>query len=135
MKMLRHRSLCDRSLLAVLVMTLAMLAALAAGGEAASQPVGPHALCQGKFAGDYDITDDRYLGMWATADGHVRHALLADGRYDEQRGSRRSAYQGCYRITGDHIDYVDDTGFTADGDFVDGVLHHGGMVLYRAAAE
>jgi hypothetical protein len=26
---------------------------------------------------------------------------------------------------------VDDTGFTADGDFRDGVLHHAGMVLYR----
>jgi len=39
MKTLRHRSLCDRSLLAVLVMTLAMLAALAAGGEAAANTV------------------------------------------------------------------------------------------------
>ena len=37
-------------------------------------------------------------------------------------------------MTGDHIDYVDDTGFTADGTFVDGVLHHGGMVLRRVPA-
>lgn len=72
-----------------------------------------------------------YVGMWVTADGHVRHELLPNGRYDEARGNRESAYQGRYTITGDHIDYVDDTGFTADGDFIDGVLHHGGMVLRR----
>jgi Agrobacterium tumefaciens protein Atu4866 len=72
-----------------------------------------------------------YVGMWVTADGHIRHELLPNGRYDEARGSRKSAYQGRYTITGNHIDYVDDTGFTADGDFIDGVLHHAGMVLYR----
>lgn len=75
-----------------------------------------------------------YVGMWVTADGHVRHELLSNGRYDEARGRTQSAYQGRYRITGHHIDYVDDTGFTADGDFIDGVLHHGGMVLYRERA-
>jgi len=26
---------------------------------------------------------------------------------------------------------VDDTGFTADGDFRDGVLHHGGMIFSK----
>lgn len=26
---------------------------------------------------------------------------------------------------------TDDTGFSADGDFRDGVLYHGGMVMYR----
>jgi Agrobacterium tumefaciens protein Atu4866 len=72
-----------------------------------------------------------YVGMWVTADGHIRHELLPNGRYDEARGSRKSAYRGRYTITGNHIDYVDDTGFTADGDFIDGVLHHAGMVLYR----
>lgn len=72
-----------------------------------------------------------YVGMWVTADGHIRHELLPDGRYDEARGNRRSAYRGRYTVTGTHIDYVDDTGFTADGDFIDGVLHHAGMLLYR----
>lgn len=72
-----------------------------------------------------------YVGMWVTADGHVRHELLPDGRYDEARGRKRSAYQGRYTVTGQHIDYVDDTGFTADGEFIDGVLYHGGMVLRR----
>jgi hypothetical protein len=69
--------------------------------------------------------------MWTTADGRIRHELLPNGRYDEARGHRRSAYQGSYRLDGDHIEYVDDTGFTADGNFRDGVLYHAGMVLYR----
>ena len=72
-----------------------------------------------------------YVGMWVTKDGCIRHELLADGRYDEARGKVRSAYQGRYRVTGDHVDYVDDTGFTAEGDFRDDVLYHAGMVLYR----
>jgi hypothetical protein len=76
---------------------------------------------------------DKYVGMWVTADGYIRHELLCGGRYDEARGSRKSAYQGRYVLTGDHIDYFDDTGFTADGDFIDGVLHHAGMVLHKVA--
>ncbi|WP_345776634.1 Atu4866 domain-containing protein [Pseudoxanthomonas sp. PXM02] len=74
-----------------------------------------------------------YVGMWVTDDGRVRHELLPNGRYDEARGRRESAYQGRYTVTGNHIDYVDDTGFIADGEFIDGVLYHGGMVLRRAA--
>jgi hypothetical protein len=72
-----------------------------------------------------------YVGMWVTADGYVRHNLLPNGRYDEARGNRESAYQGRYEVRGNHIDYWDDTGFTADGEFIDGVLHHGGMILHR----
>ncbi|SFB64136.1 protein Atu4866 [Rhizobium sp. NFR07] len=73
-----------------------------------------------------------YLGMWVTGDGRIRQELLPTGRYDEARGTRRSAYQGRYLVTGSHIDYWDDTGFTADGTFVDNdTLHHGGMVFYR----
>ncbi|MFD1912419.1 Atu4866 domain-containing protein [Halodurantibacterium flavum] len=73
-----------------------------------------------------------YVGMWVTEDNRVRHNLLPNGRYDEARGTRESAYQGRYEVTGNHIDYWDDTGFTADGTFVDdNTLHHGGMILYR----
>lgn len=73
-----------------------------------------------------------YVGMWVTDDGRVRHELLTNGRYDEARGERESAYRGRYEVTGSHIEYWDDTGFTADGDFVDAnTLHHGGMVLRR----
>jgi putative ligand-binding protein with streptavidin-like fold len=73
----------------------------------------------------------KYVGMWVTADGRIRHELLPGGRYNEARGKRKSAYQGSYWLNDDHIDYIDDTGFTADGDFGDGVLYHGGMVFYR----
>ncbi|WP_407700597.1 Atu4866 domain-containing protein [Steroidobacter gossypii] len=73
-----------------------------------------------------------YVGMWVTDDGHIRHELLPNGRYDEARGQRQSAYQGRYEITGTHIEYWDDTGFTADGDFVDeNTLHHAGMIFRR----
>lgn len=72
-----------------------------------------------------------YVGMWVTADGHIRHELLPDGRYDEARGTHRSAYEGAYTIDGNHIEYMDDTGFTASGDFIDDVLYHAGMVLRR----
>ena len=73
-----------------------------------------------------------YVGVWVTDDGRVRHQLLPNGRYDEARGTRESAYRGRYEVIGTHIEYWDDTGFTADGDFVDAdTLHHGGMVLRR----
>jgi hypothetical protein len=76
-------------------------------------------------------TNHPYVGLWVTSDGHIRHELLPNGRYVEARGTRERAYQGRYEITGDRIDYWDDTGFTADGEFIDGVLHHAGMILYR----
>lgn len=72
-----------------------------------------------------------FTGLWVTADGQIRHELLPDGRYVEARGTRERAYKGRYKVTGTHIDYWDDTGFTADGEFIDGVLHHAGMVLRR----
>lgn len=77
-------------------------------------------------------TDHPYVGMWTTADGRIRQELLPNGRYDEARGNRESAYTGRYEVTGTHIDYWDDTGFTADGTFVTAdELHHGGMIFYR----
>ncbi|WP_083213682.1 MULTISPECIES: Atu4866 domain-containing protein [unclassified Ensifer] len=82
--------------------------------------------------GESEMAEHPYVGMWVTDDGHVRHELLANGRYDEARGDRESAYQGRYAVNGTHIDYWDDTGFTADGVFVDrNTLHHGGMILRR----
>ncbi|WP_237400738.1 Atu4866 domain-containing protein [Rhodovulum sulfidophilum] len=76
-------------------------------------------------------TPTQFTGLWITDDGHVRHELLPGGRYVEARGSRERAYQGRYEISGSHIEYWDDTGFTANGDFIDGVLHHAGMILRR----
>lgn len=72
-----------------------------------------------------------YVGLWVTQDGHIRHELLPNGRYVEARGTRERAYEGRYEVTGTHIEYWDDTGFTADGDFIDDVLYHAGMILHR----
>ncbi|AET62053.1 hypothetical protein HPL003_26705 [Paenibacillus terrae HPL-003] len=74
-----------------------------------------------------------YVGMWVTQDGRIRQELLSNGRYDEARDHRQSAYTGSYVVEGEHIEYVDDTGFTADGEFKDGILYHAGMVFYREA--
>ena len=77
------------------------------------------------------MPDHPYVGMWVTADNHIRQELLPDGRYDEARGRRSSAYTGRYKVTGADIYYWDDSGFTADGRFEGDVLHHGGYVFYR----
>ncbi len=71
-----------------------------------------------------------YTGLWITADSEVRQVLLPNGRYVEARGHLDVAYQGSYWIEGDHIEYRDDTGYVDSGDFVDGVLHNSGMVMY-----
>jgi hypothetical protein len=86
----------------------------------------------GQQSTEKQMTQHPYVGMWVTDDGRIRHELLPHGCYDEARGTRESAYQGRYEVTGNHIDYWDDTGFTADGEFVDAnTLHHGGMILRR----
>ena len=77
-------------------------------------------------------TPHPYVGMWVTADKRIRHELLPNGRYVEARGNRERAYEGRYEITGTRIAYWDDSGFTADGDFVEpDVLHHAGMTFLR----
>ena len=86
---------------------------------------------QPKPATETPVPTHPYVGMWVTADGYIRHELLPNNRYDEARGDRQSAYQGRYNVKGNRIDYVDDTGFSADGEFIDGVLYHAGMVLRR----
>ncbi|GAA2275740.1 hypothetical protein GCM10010149_18260 [Nonomuraea roseoviolacea subsp. roseoviolacea] len=72
-----------------------------------------------------------HVGMWVTADGRIRQELLPNGRYEEERDGRKRAYTGRYTVVGDHIDYVDDIGFTATGDVRDGILYHEHLVLYR----
>jgi hypothetical protein len=75
---------------------------------------------------------NKWVGMWVTADGYIRQELLVNGRYDEARGNKKSAYTGRYEITGTHIKYWDDSGFTATGDFSgNDTLYHGGYVFYR----
>jgi ketosteroid isomerase-like protein len=73
-----------------------------------------------------------YIGIWVTKDGYIRQELLPGNRYDEARGNRQSAYQGEYYVKGNDIFYKDDTGFTADGKFIDeNTLHHGGYIFYK----
>lgn len=101
----------------------------------------PGALGSGQATGPSDVrprstentmAQHPYVGMWVTDDGQIRHELLPNNRYDEARGTRESAYQGRYEVNGNHIDYWDDTGFTADGEFMDrNTLHHGGMIFRR----
>ncbi|WP_405826385.1 Atu4866 domain-containing protein [Streptomyces sp. NBC_00838] len=86
-------------------------------------------------AGAADASPHPYVGMWVTADGHIRQELRADGRYDEARGERENAYTGSYRISGTRIEYADDTGFSADGMFDADVLHHAGYVFYREGSD
>jgi len=87
---------------------------------------------QAAMAEDAAIADHPYIGMWITADGYIRHELLPNNRYIEARGTRERAYEGRYEVTEQRILYWDDTGFTADGVFVEAnILHHAGMVLYR----
>jgi hypothetical protein len=94
-------------------------------GLSSAEPT-PTSSGQGK-----QMTDHPYVGMWVTEDGYIRHNLLANNRYDEARGNQESAYRGRYEITGNRIEYWDDTGFTADGEFRNGVLYHAGMIFRR----
>lgn len=99
-------------------------------GLAAAQP----AQADSRAATEPAMANHPYVGMWVTEDGYIRHELLPENRYDEARGDRASAYRGRYEVTGNRIEYWDDTGFTADGVFVSkDVLHHGGMVFRREA--
>ena len=72
-----------------------------------------------------DMTNQSFVGMWVTSDGHIRLELLPNGRYDEARGTRKSAYTGSYTVEENQIYFVDDSGFTATGSVVDGVLTAG----------
>lgn len=89
-------------------------------GDAAEAPAGANA------------SSDQYLGTWIDDNDFVHQHLTADGRYDETRGGRPHAFQGSFWITGDRIDYRDDLGFWAFGEFVDGVLQHAGYTFHRS---
>lgn len=86
--------------------------------------------------GRADAADDGpgehpYIGLWVDENDFLRQELLSNGRYDEARGDRTSAYQGRYWIDGTRIEYLDDLGFWAYGEFHDGVLDHAGYRLTR----
>ncbi|MFE2034959.1 Atu4866 domain-containing protein [Streptomyces scopuliridis] len=76
-----------------------------------------------------DLTGSPRVGVWIDKNDFLHQELTADGRYDETRGGRRHAYQGRYWIDGDRIDYLDDLGFWAYGEFQGDELHHAGYVM------
>ncbi|WP_328884065.1 Atu4866 domain-containing protein [Streptomyces sp. NBC_00299] len=76
-----------------------------------------------------DLTGSPRVGVWIDRNDFLHQELTADGRYDETRGERPHAYQGRYWIDGDRIDYLDDLGFWAYGEFRDDELHHAGYVM------
>jgi hypothetical protein len=120
-------------IVSIIVVTAASLDAVVHSAKA-EDAMPSHTMTTGTtdIGRDTEPQSHPYLGMWVTGDGRIRQELLPTGRYDEARGTRRSAYQGRYRVTDTHIDYWDDTGFTAEGTFVDSdTLHHGGMIFYR----
>ncbi|MYV55295.1 amidohydrolase [Streptomyces sp. SID3212] len=76
-----------------------------------------------------DPTGGQRVGVWIDRNDFLHQELTADGRYDETRGGRPHAYQGRYWIDGDRIDYLDDLGFWAYGEFHGDELHHAGYVM------
>jgi hypothetical protein len=72
------------------------------------------------------------VGVWVDRTGFLHQDLTAVGRYDETRGGRPHAFGGRYWIDGDRIDYLDDLGFWAFGEFRGDELHHAGYVMRRS---
>lgn len=72
---------------------------------------------------------DPRQGVWVDHTGFLEQELRADGRYDETRGGRPHAFEGRFSINGDRVDYLDDLGFWAYGEFIGQELHHAGYVM------
>lgn len=115
-----------------LPLVVLIIVAIATAFGALAQNAEPKKNMPAQSANQSQQQSHPYVGMWVTDGGRIRHELLPNGRYDEARGNRESAYQGRYVVTGNRIDYWDDTGFTADGVFVnENTLQHAGMILRR----
>jgi hypothetical protein len=72
-----------------------------------------------------------WVGTWSDPVRALDQHLLPSGRYTETRSGRADAYTGRYWVRGDRITYLDDSGFWAFGELLDGVLHHAGFVMTR----
>ncbi|AUS81072.1 amidohydrolase [Actinoalloteichus sp. AHMU CJ021] len=79
--------------------------------------------------------DPARVGVWIDTEDFLHQELTAEGRYDETRGGRTHAFEGRYWVRGDRIDYLDDLGFWAFGEFDGDTLHHAGYTLRRKPAE
>jgi hypothetical protein len=116
--------------MASLRVTLAAWAALSLPAAVMAQPTPSQP--QAPDMTSPSLSDADIAGMWVTENGHIRLELLPGGRYDEARGTRRSAYTGRWEIRGPgRLFFADDSGFTAPGTLADGVLEVGGDVFRR----
>ncbi|MBK3570475.1 Atu4866 domain-containing protein [Streptomyces sp. MBT62] len=95
------------------------------GTDAPGRPTAPEA----GIPDAQDLTGSPRIGVWIDENGFLHQELTADGRYDETRGGRPHAYEGRYWIDGDRIDYLDDLGFWAFGEFRGDELHHAGYAM------
>ncbi len=75
--------------------------------------------------------NDTWVGTWDDPVRDMQQHLDRTGRYSETRGGRDGAYTGRYWVRDDRITYLDDSGFWAFGELLDGTLHHAGFVLTR----
>lgn len=73
-----------------------------------------------------------WIGTWRDPGRGLDQHLLPNGRYSETRGGRADAYTGRFWVSGGRITYLDDSGFWAFGELLDGVLHHAGFVMSRS---
>ncbi|MER7640395.1 Atu4866 domain-containing protein [Streptomyces sp. NPDC126522] len=80
-----------------------------------------------------DLTGSPRVGVWIDEHDFLQQELTAGGRYDETRGGRPHAYEGRYWIDGDRVDYLDDLGFWAYGEFRGDELHHAGYAMRLGA--
>ncbi|MBC8091790.1 MAG: Atu4866 domain-containing protein, partial [Pseudonocardia sp.] len=76
-----------------------------------------------------DMTGRPHIGVWVDRTDFLHQELTADGRYDETLGGRPHAFRGRYWVDGDRVDYLDDLGFWAFGEFNGDELHHAGYVM------
>lgn len=120
----------DRPMKAAIAVALGAGSALACPFAAAAQPpTAPTAIATQQPGHPMQAPPISACGSPAT-DGSGSNSCRTAAT--TRLATRQSAYQGRYEITGNHIDYWDDTGFTADGRFVnEDELHHGGMVFHR----
>lgn len=73
----------------------------------------------------------RVVGDWHDESHDLVQHLRADGRYSETREGRVDAYTGRYWLASDRIVYLDDSGFWALGQWVNGRLFHAHLLLDR----
>ncbi|GAA2903239.1 hypothetical protein Acy02nite_86540 [Actinoplanes cyaneus] len=77
--------------------------------------------------------DGARVGVWIDQNDWLHQELLPQGWYDETRGGRRHAYTGRYWLDGNRIDYLDDSGFYAFGEFIGDQLFHAEFVMRQQA--